>query len=109
MPRLARVVIPSCPHHITQRGHRRPPTFFTDDDYEAYLDLMAERCADCGVEVANSEDTILDSHAVNAQCAMQTALSFRHDREIRLDFDGGQITSDAGLIALRGLCPPFSG
>jgi hypothetical protein len=38
---------------------------------------------------------------VSAQCAVQTAFSFRNDREIRVDFDGGQITSDAGLIALR--------
>ncbi len=38
---------------------------------------------------------------MNAQCSMQTAFSFRDDREIRLDFDGGQITSDAGLVALR--------
>lgn len=38
---------------------------------------------------------------MSAQCDMQTAFSFRHDREIRLDFEGGEITSDAGLIALR--------
>jgi hypothetical protein len=38
---------------------------------------------------------------VNAQCSTQTAFSFRDDREIRLDFDGGQITSDTGLTALR--------
>jgi hypothetical protein len=28
MARLARVVIPAIPHHITQRGNRRQPTFF---------------------------------------------------------------------------------
>lgn len=38
---------------------------------------------------------------MNTQCSMQTALSFRDDREIRLDFEGGQITSDAGLVVLR--------
>ena len=42
MPRLARVVVPHYPHHVTQRGNRRQPTFFRPDDYEAYLDLMAE-------------------------------------------------------------------
>lgn len=51
MPRLARVVVPSYPHHVTQRGNRRQPTFFCDDDYEAYLDLMAEWCGECAVEV----------------------------------------------------------
>ena len=30
------------PHRVTQRGNRRQPTFFRDDDYQAYLDLMAE-------------------------------------------------------------------
>ena len=38
---------------------------------------------------------------MNAQCATQTAFSFRDDREICLDFQGGQITSDGGLIGLR--------
>ena len=38
---------------------------------------------------------------MNAECAAQTSFSFRHDREICLDFEGGQITSDAGLVALR--------
>lgn len=38
---------------------------------------------------------------MNTQCSMQTAFSFRDDREIRLGFEGGQITSDAGLVVLR--------
>jgi len=38
---------------------------------------------------------------VSAQCAVQQRFSFRQDREICLDLAGGQITSDAGLIALR--------
>ena len=38
---------------------------------------------------------------MNTECDIQTAFSFREDREIRFDFKGGQITSDAGLIALR--------
>ncbi|MDZ4740683.1 MAG: transposase, partial [Alphaproteobacteria bacterium] len=33
MPRIARVVVPDCPHHVTQRGNRRQRTFFEDDDY----------------------------------------------------------------------------
>jgi len=44
MARLARVVVPGVPHHITQRGNRRQQTFFCDEDYQAYLDLMAEWC-----------------------------------------------------------------
>lgn len=32
-------------HHITQRGNRRLPTFFGDDDYHEYLSLLTEWCA----------------------------------------------------------------
>ena len=39
------------PHHVTQRGNRRQVTFFCDDDYRAYLKLMAEWCGRCGVEI----------------------------------------------------------
>lgn len=51
MARLARVVVPGVPHHLTQRGNRRQQTFFNDDDYQAYLDLMAEWCGAAGVAV----------------------------------------------------------
>jgi hypothetical protein len=32
MARMARIVIPDYPHHITQRGNRRQKTFFSADD-----------------------------------------------------------------------------
>lgn len=51
MARLARVVVPGLPHHITQRGNRRQPVFFQDDDYGAYLELLAEWCHRCRVDV----------------------------------------------------------
>lgn len=51
MSKIGRVVVPEVPHHITQRGNRRLQTFFSDEDYEAYIDLMAQWCTHCGVEV----------------------------------------------------------
>jgi len=51
MARMARVVIPTIPHHITQRGVRRMETFFDDEDYETYLVLMHQWCNAAGVEV----------------------------------------------------------
>jgi len=39
------------PHHVTQRGNRRQQTFFCDDDYQAYLDLVAEWCGQRRVAV----------------------------------------------------------
>jgi len=48
---MARAVIPTIPHHITQRGVRRMETFFDDEDYEMYLSLMREWCLSSGVEI----------------------------------------------------------
>ena len=45
MPRLARVIVPGLPHHITQRGNRRQQTFFAETDYALYRELMAQWCA----------------------------------------------------------------
>ena len=44
MGRVARVVAPGFPHHVTQRGNRRMQTFFDDDDYRAYLSLLRRWC-----------------------------------------------------------------
>ena len=51
MARLARVVVPGYPHHITQRGNRRQQTFFCQDDYLAYKALLAEWCRTYGVSI----------------------------------------------------------
>ncbi len=51
MPRVARTVIPHCPHHITQRGNNRQTVFFVDDDRRMYLDLLRQRCEAAGVIV----------------------------------------------------------
>jgi len=40
MPRIARIIIPDCPHHIIQRGNRRQRVFFCDADRVAYLRLI---------------------------------------------------------------------
>lgn len=44
MARIARAVAPGLPHHVTQRGNRRQQTFFCEEDYLAYIDLMAQWC-----------------------------------------------------------------
>ncbi len=51
MARLARVVAPGVPHHVIQRGNRRQETFFGKADYRAYLELMAECCGRCAVDI----------------------------------------------------------
>jgi len=42
MPRMARVVIPEIPYHVTQRGNRREDVFFGDADRQRYLQLLLE-------------------------------------------------------------------
>lgn len=51
MARMARLVVPGQPHHVTQRGVRGLKTFDNDDDYAAYLALLAESSAEAGTAV----------------------------------------------------------
>lgn len=51
MARIARVVVPNYPHHITQRGNRRQQTFFSKRDYRYYLRLALEARENALVEV----------------------------------------------------------
>jgi REP-associated tyrosine transposase len=51
MARLARIVIPGLPHHVTQRGNGRAQVFFADADYVLYRDLLAFACRAAGVEI----------------------------------------------------------
>ncbi|MFN2546212.1 MAG: transposase [Myxococcales bacterium] len=51
MPRIARVVVPGLPHHITQRGVRRMRTFSGDQDCRRYIELMSDSCKEHGVEI----------------------------------------------------------
>jgi len=51
VPRLARIVLPGVPHHITQRGNNRQDVFFVDDDRRAYLDLLGQHAERFGLKV----------------------------------------------------------
>ena len=51
MARLARVVAPGLPHHVTQRGNRRQPVFFAAADYRTYLHLLKRQADRWGLEV----------------------------------------------------------
>ncbi len=43
MPRLARIVVPGSPHHITQRGNNKQDVFFVDEDKWQYLRILKEQ------------------------------------------------------------------
>ena len=51
MPRLPRTVFAGLAHHVTQRGNRREPIFFADDDRIAYLSWLEEYADKHQVEV----------------------------------------------------------
>ena len=51
MARIARIIAPNYPHHVTQRGNRRQPTFFCEDGYLVYIDLMAQWCHHYRVDI----------------------------------------------------------
>ena len=49
--RLARIVVPGIPHHVTQRGNRRQEVFFAEADYRIYLELLAAFSQAAGTRV----------------------------------------------------------
>lgn len=51
MPRVARIVIPGIPHHVTQRGTNRQTVFLSQADRKVYLELLRENCGQTGVRV----------------------------------------------------------
>lgn len=51
MPRIARVVAPSFPHHITQRGSRNQRVFFSEQDKRDYLAIFKEELVKYPVNV----------------------------------------------------------
>ena len=51
MARVARVVVPGYPHHVTQRGVRSLPVFFEDNDRIEYLRLLKKQTERFGVQI----------------------------------------------------------
>jgi REP element-mobilizing transposase RayT len=49
MTRIARIVVPGSPHHVTLRGNRGERVFFEDGDYQLYRDWLAQSCRKFGV------------------------------------------------------------
>jgi putative transposase len=51
MARMARLVVPGFPHHVTQRGVRQMDVFVGEGDFRAYLSLVKESCSAAGTQV----------------------------------------------------------
>jgi putative transposase len=51
MPRSARIIIPDCAHHVTQRGNNRQDVFFVDEDREVYLEYLLDASERFGLRI----------------------------------------------------------
>lgn len=51
MSRIARVVVPEVPFHVTQRGNNHQAVFLSDSDREEYLCLLGKRIEKTGAEI----------------------------------------------------------
>ena len=51
MGRIARVVVPGCWHHVTQRGNRQQTVFHNDAERAMYLELLARYCRRAAVAI----------------------------------------------------------
>jgi putative transposase len=91
MARLARLVIPDTAHHVTQRGNRRQPAFFAEEDDAAYLELVAGACAERCVRclawclMPNHVHLILTPPDADALRGALADAHRRHSRRINLE------------------------
>lgn len=51
MPRRARVLIPGVPLHLIQRGNNRSVCFFSEQDFQFYLEVLAEQASKCACQI----------------------------------------------------------
>ena len=51
MARVARLVVPGIPHHVTQRGNRHQDVFFGREDYRTYLELLMQHARASGLDI----------------------------------------------------------
>jgi len=51
MSRVARIVVPGFPHHVTQRGNRQASVFESDGDHRVYLRFLGQYAARHGLAV----------------------------------------------------------
>lgn len=91
MPRFPRLVVPEFPHHVTQRGSRRQPTFFCDADYSRYRDLLARQLPKANAELLayclmpNHVHLIVIPHRPHSLSRLLRETHARYARRINLE------------------------
>jgi putative transposase len=49
--RSPRLLVPGYPHHVTERGVRKEPTFYDDSDRLVYIRVLRDACHDKNVQI----------------------------------------------------------
>jgi len=52
MPRVARIVLPGIPHHITQRGNNKQVVFYSAQDKKTYLGFLEQESCRHGLTIS---------------------------------------------------------
>jgi putative transposase len=84
MPRHARIALPNLPQHLIQRGNNRDICFFTDEDYQKYLEWLGEAAEknDCRIHayvlMSNHVHLLLSAERAAAPGSMMKSLGQRY-------------------------------
>ena len=93
MPRFPRLVVPGFPHHVTQRGSRRQRTFFEDDDYVAYMDLLEEQLRKAHADILayclmpNHVHLVVVPHRIDSLATLVRRTHARYARRVNQVYD----------------------
>ena len=88
MARQARIVIPGQAMHVVQRGNNRQATFYADEDYRRYLDILFEYAKqhDCAIHayvlMTNHIHLLLTPETEKSTSAMMQAIGRKYVRYV---------------------------
>ena len=92
MPRRARIILPNTPMHLIQRGNNRQACFFADEDYQFYLEWLAEYASTTGCSVhayvlmSNHVHLLVSGETTKSVGNMMKALGQRYVQYINLSY-----------------------
>jgi len=91
MPRIARMVIPGLPYHITQRGNRGEAVFFSDNDRRRYLSWLRDYSERYGLDVmgyclmTNHVHLVGEPQSPDSLALTLRSLNMRHSQAINTE------------------------
>ena len=88
MARYARIVVPGQAMHIIQRGNNRQATFYAEEDYRKYLDILFDYAGECECQIhayvllTNHVHLLLTPQTVNSVSLLMQAVGRKYVRYI---------------------------